>query len=83
MIGQLKKLYTVNARTSQIMEKMKNLVLLSLEETSRSTFPLQASNTIGTMGSMTMITRQSRMDERGSRIGPSPIGDATEKMIPT
>jgi len=65
------------------MENTKNLVLLSLSETSRSTFPILASYTIGAIGSITITTRQSTIDEMGVRIDPKPIGDANEKMIPT
>ena len=67
----------------ETLENMKNLVLLSLADTSRSTFPFHASYTMGTIGRMTIITKQMRIDERGSRTGPKPIGDAIEKIIPT
>jgi hypothetical protein len=62
---------------------MKNLVLLSLTDTSRSTFPLHAEYTMGAIGRMTIIMMQIRIDENGLRIGPRPIGEAKEKMIPT
>jgi len=83
MMRQPNKEYTENARISHIIENVKNFVRLSLADTSRSTFPLQASYTIGTIGRITIMTKQIRIDESGSRTGPRPIGDATEKIIPT
>jgi hypothetical protein len=62
---------------------MKNFVLLSRTDTSRSTVPFQAAYTIGVMGRITITTRQITIEDKGLRTGPSPIGEANEKIIPT
>ncbi len=62
---------------------MKNFVLISCSDTSRSTFPLHASYMIGTIGAMTINAIQIKRVDIGVNISPNPIGDVNATMIPT